>query len=151
MDRRRRRDIIRELIESDPPASQRELVARLIERGVDADQSTVSRDLKEMGVYRMPGPHGGAIYGFPGEWGIPSNRDEYRRALKEYVISIEASGNMIVLRTAPGNAQAMAAILDRARLREVAGTVAGDDTILVAVREGFEAKDLAAVFREIAG
>lgn len=151
MDKRRRRDIIRELIASDPPANQRELVARLTARGIEADQSTVSRDLREMGAVRLPGREGGLVYGFPGVGNSPRGEDELRRGMREYVIAIEASGNMVILRTAPGNAQAIAAILDRSRLDEVAGTVAGDDTILVVVREGYGAKDVAERFGAMAG
>ncbi len=151
MDKRRRREVIRELIESDPPANQRELVERLTKRGIEADQSTISRDLREMGAVRMPGNGGGLVYGFPGELTAPRGEDELRRGMRDYVISVEASGNMVVLRTAPGNAQAMAAILDRSRLREVAGTVAGDDTILVVVREGHDVKEIAARFDGMAG
>ncbi|MEW6552938.1 MAG: arginine repressor [Actinomycetota bacterium] len=151
MDKRRRRDIIREMIETDPPASQKELVARLTARGIETDQSTVSRDLREMGAVRLTVDGGGAVYGFPGERTVISGEEELRRGARDYVISVEASGNMVILRTAPGNAQAMAAILDRTRLAEVAGTVAGDDTILVVVREGHEAGVLAGRFQEMAG
>ena len=151
MEKRRRRDIIREMIETDPPASQRELVAHLTARGIEADQSTVSRDLREMGAVRLPGAGGGTVYGFPGDRSVPLGEEELRRAARDYVIGAEASGNMVILRTAPGNAQAMAAILDRTRLDEVAGTVAGDDTILVVVREGYKAGELARWFGEMAG
>ena len=151
MDKLRRRDIIRELMESGPPANQRELVELLTERGVEADQSTVSRDLREMGVVRLPGRNGGLVYGFPTERGGPLAEDELRHRAREFVIGIEASGNLVILRTAPGNAQALAAILDRTRLDEVAGTVAGDDTILVVVREGYEANGLVERFREMTG
>ena len=131
MDKRRRRAIIREMIETAPPASQRELVAQLTARGIEADQSTVSRDLREMGAVRLPGAGGATVYGFPGEKSAFRGEEELRRGARDYVIAAEASGNLVILRTAPGNAQAMAAILDRTRLEEVAGTVAGDDTILV--------------------
>ncbi|MDD3717174.1 MAG: arginine repressor [Actinomycetota bacterium] len=151
MDKRRRRDIIRELLESDPPSNQRELVEMLTARGIEADQSTLSRDLREMGAVRMRGRNGGLVYGFPGEDNSPRGGDELRRGMRDFVIAIEASGNVVILRTAPGNAQAMAAILDRARLEEVAGTVAGDDTILAVVREDFGAKDLAERLGGMAG
>ncbi len=150
MDKRRRRDIIRELIASRPPSSQQELVDQLTRKGIKADQSTVSRDLREMGVVRLPGKDGRSVYGFPGEPAGPASQDELRRRVRDFIIAVEASGNMVILRTAPGNAQAMAAILDRAQLDEVAGTVAGDDTILVVVREGYGAKDMERWFEELA-
>lgn len=149
MDKRRRRDIIRESIDARPIASQRELVEELSARGVVVDQSTVSRDLREMGVVRLPGHDGGLVYGFPWELGGPPAGDDLRRGLREFVVGVEASGNLVVLRTAPGNAQALAAVMDRFRLDEVAGTVAGDDTIVVVVREGFEAKKVAKKFSEM--
>ena len=143
--------MIRELIETDPPSNQREVVKRLTERGIEADQSTVSRDLRELGAVRLPGRDGKLVYGFPGEMSAPRSGDELRRGVKDYVIGAEASGNMVIIHTAPGNAQAMAAILDRTRLEEVAGTVAGDDTILIVIREGHSARDMAGIFTEMSG
>ncbi len=151
MEKRRRRDVIREIIAFRPPANQRELVERLAERGIEADQSTVSRDLREMGAARLPGPDGGTVYAFPGEVKAPAAADELRRGLREYLVGLEASGNMVIMRTAPGNAQAMAAILDRNSMEEVAGTVGGDDTILVVVREGHEAGELVEKLRGMSG
>lgn len=151
MDKRRRREIIRELIDSGPPANQKELVDGLAAMGIGVDQSTVSRDLRELGVVRLPGKAGRLAYGFPGERSGPVAEDELRRSVREFVVNIEASGNLLVLRTAPGNAQALAAILDRTRLSEVAGTVAGDDTIMVVAREGYDTKALAERFAEMAG
>ena len=151
MDKRRRRDIIRELIESQPPASQKELVDLLTARGLKVDQTTVSRDLMELGVVRLREADGGSVYGFPGEQVAPAAGDELRRGARDFIIGVEASGNLVILRTAPGNAQAMAAILDRAHTGEVAGTVAGDDTILVVVREGYKAGDVEKWFEEMAG
>ncbi len=147
MDRRRRRDIIRELIGARTISSQKELVEALSERGLAADQSTVSRDLREMGVVRLPGRDGRPVYAFAAE-GSHAGGGELRRVLRDFVIGVEASGNLVVLRTAPGNAQALAAVLDRAHLEEVAGTVAGDDTILVVVREGYSPGELAESFLE---
>lgn len=150
MDKRRRRDIIRELIDSRPPASQKELVDLLTARGLEVDQSTVSRDLREMGVVRLPGKGGRSVYGFAAEHVVPAAGDELRRGAREFIIGAEASGNLVILRTAPGNAQALAAILDRTHAGEVAGTVAGDDTVLVVVREGHDAKDVERWFEDMA-
>jgi transcriptional regulator of arginine metabolism len=129
------------------PSSQGELLEMLSSRGVVVDQSTVSRDLKEMGAVRLPGGR----YALPEAGEAPADGRELARGLREYVLSVEASGNLVVLRTAPGNAHAMAVIMDRARLAQVAGTVAGDDTILVVVREGFRAADMARELREQGG
>jgi transcriptional regulator of arginine metabolism len=151
VDRRRRRDVIRELIASRHIASQKELVEELTARGIEVDQSTVSRDLREMGMVRVNGPDGRLFYASHGEWGAPLSHHELLRGARDFIIWVEASGNMVILRTAPGNAQAMAAILDRARLEEVSGTVAGDDTILVVAREGYDARELSERFQAMAG
>ncbi len=131
------------------PASQGELVELLSRHGVKVDQSTVSRDLRELGAVRLPGG-GYALPGLPGGE-APTGEEELARGLRSYALSVEASGNLVVVRTAPGNAHAMAVIVDRARLPQVAGTVAGDDTILVVVREGHRADELAAAWSESGG
>jgi transcriptional regulator of arginine metabolism len=143
MEKRRRRDIIRELIITEPPTSQKALVEGLAARGIKVDQSTVSRDLREMSVVRLPGRDGGLVYTFAGEQPGPADVEEFRRGLRDFAIDAVASGNLVVLHTAPGNAQALAAILDRSRLEEVAGTIAGDDTIVIVVLEGCDARRLA--------
>ncbi|MDY6794183.1 MAG: arginine repressor [Actinomycetota bacterium] len=143
MDKRRRRGMIRELVEKDPPRSQEELVERLADMGIDTNQSTVSRDLRDMGVVRLPNGEEGSFYGFPGEQAGPLGESDLGRGLRSFLVAAEAGGNLVVVRTEPGNAHALAVILDRSDLAEVAGTVAGDDTILVVVREGFDARGLA--------
>ncbi len=119
----------------------------LSECGVKVDQSTVSRDLREMGVIRLSGGH----YTLPEEEGLRGGEEELERGLRTYALSLEASGNLVVVRTPAGNAHALAVILDRAGHEGVAGTVAGDDTILVVVREGFRAHGLAREWKEKAG
>ncbi len=143
MDKRRRRDVIRELVSTRPLSRQSELVKELAARDIEADQSTISRDLREMGLVRLPGADGVPIYGFPGEQAPAAAAGDLEHGLKEFATSFETSGNILVLHTAPGNAHALAAILDRARLDEVAGTVAGDDTIIIVVKEKHSAKRLA--------
>jgi transcriptional regulator of arginine metabolism len=143
MDKRRRRDTIREIVSTGRLSSQAQLVKELAARGIEADQSTVSRDLRDMGLVRLPGPDGATVYGFPGEQVQSGGEADLARALKEFATAFEASGNLLVVRTAPGNAHALAAVIDRTRMEEVAGTVAGDDTIIVVVREGYGSKRLA--------
>lgn len=143
----RRRKLIREIIATAAPSSQKELVEMLSRRGIKVDQSTISRDLREMGVVRLPEGR----YAFPEEALSPAGEEELERGMREYALSVEPSGNLVVVHTAPGNAHALAVVIDRARLREVAGTVAGDDTILVVAREGFKAAALAKELARKAG
>ncbi|NPV60497.1 MAG: arginine repressor [Actinobacteria bacterium] len=152
MDRRRRLELIREIVAERSPANQAELVEELAARGVVVNQSTVSRDLRDLGVVRIPGPGGRRVYGFAaGGQAAVADEEGLRRGLREFLVGMEVSGNLLVLRTAPGNAHALAILLDRNGRREVAGTVAGDDTILVVVREGHDAREFARALGEMAG
>ncbi len=154
MDRRRRMELIRDIIARRALSSQAELLEELAARGVTVNQSTISRDLRDLGVVRMPGPGGRRVYALaPAGPGVPVAVDEegLRRGLREFLVGMETSGNLLVLRTAPGNAHALAALLDRNGRKEVAGTVAGDDTILVVVREGYDPRALREEFMSMAG
>lgn len=134
------------------PSTQREIAEELFRRGFRVGLSTISRDLRDLGAVRVASRGGGAVYSLPGRLPpSPEGEEELARGLRGFLVRAEASGNLVVLHTGPGNAQALAALLDRASLREVAGTVAGDDTIIVVVREGFSAADLASRFRRLAG
>ena len=114
--------------------SQEELVARLDLAGVPATQATVSRDLDELGAVRVRG--GGAIHYRLPEQFEGNQTDRLDQLLAEWVSDIVAAGNLIVLRTPPGSANLVANALDAAGLEEVAGTIAGDDTIFVALNDG---------------
>jgi transcriptional regulator of arginine metabolism len=114
--------------------SQEELVARLDLAGVPTTQATVSRDLDELGAVRIRG--GGAMhYRLPErlETGSANRLDQL---LADWVTDIVAAGNLVVLKTPPGSANLVANALDAAGLDEVAGTIAGDDTIFVALVDG---------------
>jgi transcriptional regulator of arginine metabolism len=114
--------------------SQEELVARLDLAGVPATQATVSRDLEELGAVRVRG--GGTMhYRLPDqlETGGASRLD---RLLADWVTDIIPAGNLVVLKTPPGSANLVANALDAAGLEEVAGTIAGDDTIFLALVDG---------------
>ena len=123
--------------------SQAELAGALERAGVRVTQATLSRDLDELGAVKLRSPDGGLpVYVVP-EDGSPitartaDDEPPHRlaRLLGELLVSAEASGNVVVLRTPPGASNFLASALDRARLPEVLGTVAGDDTILVVARD----------------
>ncbi len=114
--------------------SQEELVARLDLAGVPATQATVSRDLDELGAVRVRG--GGITHYRLPEQLETGDGDRLDRLLADWVTDIAAAGNLIVLKTPPGSANLVANALDAAGLAEVAGTIAGDDTIFVALVDG---------------
>jgi transcriptional regulator of arginine metabolism len=127
-----------ELLESLPVASQTQLGQLLFDKGVQVTQATLSRDLEELGAYKVRTP-GGSSYALAPEGqprpGTPEAVDaRLGRLLEELCVSAQATGPVVVLRTPPGGAHFLAAALDRAGLSEVAGTLAGDDTVLLITR-----------------
>ncbi|MCW2681363.1 MAG: arginine repressor, ArgR [Frankiales bacterium] len=127
-----------ELLESRPVASQTELGRLLANGGVPVTQATVSRDLEELGAVKVR-TAAGTTYSVPAEnaprGGSPGAVDaRLGRLLEELLVSAEATGDVVVVRTPPGGAHLLASALDRAGLPEVAGTLAGDDTVLLVTR-----------------
>ena len=114
--------------------SQEELVARLDLAGVPATQATVSRDLDELGAVRIR-RDGAMHYRLPDQIDAGSG-DRLDRLLADWVTDIVTAGNLVILRTPPGSANLVANAIDAAQLEEVAGTIAGDDTIFVALVDG---------------
>lgn len=138
-----RQAAIVEIVEAEPVTSQEQLRARLQTRGIEATQATISRDIRDLGLVKRPGD---GAYRRPGdalEAPVADPDDVYRAAVREYLRRHEAVAHMLVLRTDAGLAQPLAVALDRARLPEVAGTIAGDDTILVVCRTPEQAAALA--------
>jgi transcriptional regulator of arginine metabolism len=130
---------IAELLESRPVASQNELGRLLAAAGVAATQATLSRDLDELGAVKVRSSSG-TTYALPPEGQPRPGTAEavdarLGRLLEELLVSAEATGSLVVLRTPPGGAHLLGSALDRAGLPEVAGTVAGDDTVLLVCRQ----------------
>ncbi|MBI1758290.1 MAG: arginine repressor [Actinobacteria bacterium] len=138
--------------------SQGELARLLAAEGMSVTQATLSRDLEELGAIKLRGPDGsGSVYVIPADGAPPPVRPleeptppRLARLLGELLVAVDASGNLAVLRTPPGGAHFLASALDRSGLPELVGTVAGDDTVLVVVRDPDGGAELAERFREIA-
>jgi transcriptional regulator of arginine metabolism len=145
----RRQKAIADLIRAEPLGSQEEVTARLGAIGFSVTQATVSRDLDQMGAVKVK--RGGSLsYALPDQLGGNDwAAARLRRIFQEWVISIEAAGNLIVLKTPPGSAHLVGLALDQAKLDEVAGTICGDDTMFVALRDGVDPGYLAKRFREL--
>lgn len=145
----RQRRIVR-LLRERPVGSQNELALLLRAAGYRATQATVSRDLEELGVVRVR-RDGHIVYELPSQDPGLRPADLLGRTLAVSVLSVEASGNLIVVHTPPGHAQMVALAVDQSSQRGIVGTVAGDDTILVVVRQGFPAADIERDLRSLAG
>lgn len=148
--KRQRQQALLELIRREPLGSQEQIRSRLSRLGHPATQSTISRDLEELGLVRVRGPDGRQRYATAGN-GEAHPAVPLESLLREFVMEVESSGNLLVVKTLPGAANAVADGLDRAALPEAMGTVAGDDTILVVLREKVSARRTARRLRASAG
>jgi transcriptional regulator of arginine metabolism len=139
----RRQQAILLLVTAEPLASQDEIGARLGELGLEATQSTISRDVEELGLARVH-DHSGVRYVVPeASPSSPGPLALLRHALREFALSfVRGSGGLLIVRTPAGAAPALAEAIDRSSPAGVAGTVAGDNTILVVPREGATARSV---------
>lgn len=128
-----RQQAIRDLLELHPVRTQHELAAALRERGFRATQATISRDVAELGLVKL-GRGGVQAYALPPRAADVEVSGEERlgKLLHDLPIDIRQAGLLLVVHAVPGSAHAIAAALDRAHWTEVAGSIAGDDTLFVA-------------------
>ena len=131
-----RQQAITELVARRPVRTQGELAAALRERGFRATQATISRDVADLGLIKQT-RDGLLCYALPPRLAAaePSGEERLRGLLHDLPIEVHEAGLLLVVRTIPGSAHALAAALDRARWPEVVGSVAGDDTVFIAFRD----------------
>ncbi len=124
---------IRDLVDQRAIRTQQELAAALREQGFKTTQATISRDVAELGLIKIS-REGTVAYALPPRLieAETSGEDRLRKLFRDVPVEIREAGLLLVIRTLPGSAHAIAAALDRARWPEVAGSVAGDDTLFVA-------------------
>ena len=127
---------IKELLEKELISSQEELLSILKRQGFDLTQATLSRDMKQLKVSKVPHPERGYIYKTAQFIDAGRNKMPQGNMFSEYFKSMEFSGNIAVIRTFSGYANSLAITLDSQNLFEILGTIAGDDTIIIALREG---------------
>jgi transcriptional regulator of arginine metabolism len=145
----RRKAAIVELVDKEAITSQEQLRERLRGLGIEATQATLSRDIQELGLVKRAAD--GAYRRAAAEAVAGDAQAALRRAVEEYLRTQETVQQLLVLRTDPGQAQPLAVAIDRARVPEIAGTIGGDDTILVICRSATEAATIADRFRSIKG
>ena len=144
--RRERQGVILRLIRERPISTQAELAEALHETGYDVVQTTVSRDIAELGLTKVRSARGRLVYAPPGT----TNGDRMRElvlALRRWALGFEASGNLVVVTTPSGYASALSQAMDEAGHPGIAGTIAGDNTILVVAREGLAGAELRETLR----
>jgi transcriptional regulator of arginine metabolism len=129
--------------------SQEQLRQRLSSRGFQVTQATLSRDIKELGLLKRSSDGAYQPSGVDAT-SSTSAVDAMGRALAEYLVSIEPVQQLIVVHTGAGQAQMLGLAIDRARLSEVVGTIAGDDTILIIARDAKTAQAVVKQFQDLA-
>jgi transcriptional regulator of arginine metabolism len=124
---------IRDLLEARPIRTQQELASALRDRGFRTTQATISRDVGELGLVKVA-RDGVQAYALPPRLveAEASGEERLRKLLRDLPYELREAGLLVILRTLPGSAHAIAAALDRARWPEAVGTIAGDDTVFVA-------------------
>ena len=141
-----RQEKIIELISQQDVETQEELAQLLIQAGYQVTHATVSRDIRELRLKKIPA-------GKKSKYVYPANEDlqqnKYMGILRDGYISMEQAANLVVIKTVSGMAMAAAAALDHMELSEVVGTIAGDDTIMCATRSSEEAEHLILRIREL--
>ena len=140
------------LLEQEAVTSQVRLVELLAAEGIHATQATVSRDLDDLGAVKNRLSTGEVVYAIPAQ---PHNQvapgDYLRRVCRDWVASVEPSQNIVVVRTPPGSAHMVASAIDRAGWNDVAGTVAGDDTVMIVAAERIKGSKVASELQQLAG
>ena len=131
MGKAQRHAAIRTLVQEHRVGSQEQLRELLVARGFDVTQATLSRDIRELRLVKMPDAEGNTFYEMP----ETDQRPALARLLPTLFIGAEGTGNLLVVKTLAGGAQAVSEALDWEEWPEVLGTLAGDDTILVIVRD----------------
>jgi len=134
VNRRERQSAILALVRERALSTQAEVAAALKDAGFDVVQTTVSRDIADLGLVKVRAPSGRLVYAPPGT----SDSDRLRAlgaAMRRYAIGVESAGTLVVLTTPSGYANALAQAIDEAGHSGIAGTVAGDNTIFVAARD----------------
>jgi transcriptional regulator of arginine metabolism len=122
-----------------PVTSQTQLVKMLRGSGFPVTQATVSRDLDELGAVKVR-RDGKVVYSLPSESVAVPAGDAVSRMFSESVLGLESTGNLVVVKSPPGHAGMVAGAMDRLEIEGVAGTIAGDDTILVVCKQGVMAR-----------
>lgn len=140
-----RQEVILRLVETQHLSTQAELADALRAEGIDAVQATISRDVAGMGLVKVRNGDGRLIYALPGAADL-RRLNQLATALRNYAAALVPTGPLVVIHTPRGFAAVLADAIDAAGLREVAGTIAGDNTVFVAVAEGSSATELADTF-----
>ena len=144
----KRHDMISKLIASENVETQEDLASRLRELGFPVTQATVSRDIKELRLIKVLTPEGKYKYATV-EKAEADMQERFIRMFSNCVLTVSSAGNLIVIKTITGSAPAAAEAVDSLKWPDILGTIAGDNTIFIAVRDGRSVSDIIRKFQKM--
>ena len=145
----RRHKIIREIVEQQNIETQFQLTEALAARGFNVTQATISRDIKELGLTKIAGSDNSFHYGFPPGMSAVNTFERAKRVLHDSLLKVDVGYNIVILRTMPGMAQGVASCIDGLGWKEILGTLAGDDTIFLVVRDDYDPRAMSERFHDL--
>jgi transcriptional regulator of arginine metabolism len=146
VNRLERQGAILRLVQERHLSTQAEVAEALHDAGIETVQATVSRDIAQLGLVKVRNGEGRLVYALPQAEDL-TRLSELTSALRRWVLGMTPTGNLVVVQTPPGYASPLAEQIDRAVLPEIAGTIAGNNTVFVAAREGITGAELAEQLR----
>lgn len=147
----KRQQLIREIIENNVIETQNELTDRLAGQGLDITQATVSRDIKEMGLVKIPLADGRHRYAMPKDASAENSAGRLELLFRELVLSFDYADNFIVIKCLPGSANAVADCFDDLKFEGLLGTIAGDDTIFMVMKNKDKIPSMIEKFYQLKG
>ncbi|MDD2648720.1 MAG: arginine repressor [Eubacteriales bacterium] len=145
-----RRALILELIQEEEIETQEELVSLIRRKGLPATQATISRDIRSLRLVKVLSPASGKyIYAAADKSGESGMNDRFIRMFSESVLSVDSAQNLIVIKTLAGSAHVAGEAIDSLRWEQVMGSIAGDNTLLIIVRDIKDVPDVCRRFREM--
>jgi transcriptional regulator of arginine metabolism len=142
MDKFERQGAIMRLVRERELSTQAELADALRQTGIEVVQTTVSRDIAQLGLVKVRNAGGRLVYALPGAEDL-DRLNELASDLRRWALAVTPSANLVIVQTPAGFASPLAEAIDRAQLADVAGTIAGENTIFIAARDGITGAELA--------
>jgi transcriptional regulator of arginine metabolism len=143
----KRQQVLREVVSRQGLGDQHHLLVELKKQGIATTQATISRDLNEMGFIKVRVETGVYRYEYFEKVSDASLRERLKVLFANFVTEIKSANNLILLKTSPGNANGVASLIDGIQRKEILGTIAGDDTILVVIRDSENRKNVEKEFK----
>ena len=134
MKKKERHQLLRQLVQQEVIQKQEDFVDILQKHGIDVTQATISRDIKELQLIKVPAQEGGYQYNLPPEMNYNISK-KLARLMKDAFVSIDTQKEFVLIKTLPGNAFALGTLIETAKYQEVFGCISGDDTVLIICRD----------------